>query len=231
MPLQDIETLLETHSAEPPKRVAQHRLAYEVISAVHGEKLAKEAQMHHNLLFPRPKVAKSSEDTVSVNTDVNPLLNPLAPQTTASNMPSAHLVLPRCLVYNQPIARLLHSAGLVSTRSEGHRLAVKQAAYIGSKPGNSGTMGDQLEYTPVANWTPETTEKYVIDGDLLILRVGKWKIKIIKVISDEEFLRQGLDAPGWKEARESLREGGQIVEWKSRVPQRKGAARLGGRAS
>ena len=60
-------------------------------------------------------------------------------------------------------------------------------------------MGDQLEFSPALNWHADETEKYIIDGDLLILRVGKWKIKIVKIVSDEEFERLGLTAPGWKE--------------------------------
>lgn len=215
MPIEDIENLLETHSAEPPKRVAQHKLAYEVISAIHGENRAKEAMTQHGVLFPKREAAKSAEAIVSVDTDVSPLLNPLAPHTTASNTPFAHLLLPKSLVYNQPISRLLHSAGLVTSRSEGHRLAGKRGAYIGSKPGNSGTMGDQLEYTPVTNWDPKNTEKYIIDGDLLILRVGKWKVKIIRVVSDEEYERKGLNAPGWKEETTSARHRDQLVPWES----------------
>jgi len=49
------------------------------------------------------------------------------------------------------------------------------------------------------NWNPQETEKYIIGDDLLILRVGKWKVKIVKIISDEEFEKKGLTAPGWKE--------------------------------
>ena len=60
-------------------------------------------------------------------------------------------------------------------------------------------MGDSLEFSPALNWHADETEKYVIDGCLIILRVGKWKVKIVKIVSDDEFERLGLTAPGWKE--------------------------------
>ena len=49
------------------------------------------------------------------------------------------------------------------------------------------------------NWNPNETEKYVTEGELLVLRVGKWKVKVVKIVSDEEFDAMGLDAPGWQE--------------------------------
>lgn len=73
---------------------------------------------------------------------------------------------------------------------------MKGGAYIGSRPGNSGTMGDQLDYTPIKNWDMKETRKHIIDDSLLILRVGKWKVKLIRLVSDEEFERLGLSYPG-----------------------------------
>ena len=63
-------------------------------------------------------------------------------------------------------------------------------------------MPDMLTYTPILNWNPKETEKYVIEGELLVLRVGKWKVKVIKIVSDEEFDAMGLDTPGWQEFKE-----------------------------
>lgn len=200
MPINAIENIVREHENQPSKRIAQHKLAYEVLEIIHGKEAAKEAEKQHGLVFQgQPVTKKPADGILQSNEDINPQLNKHAPQITAANTPSHHILLPKSLVYNQAMARILYSAGLVSSRSEGHRLASKQGAYVGSRPGASGTMGDQLEFTPVANWFPKDTEKYVIDDDLLILRVGKWKLKIIKIVSDEEFERQGLTAPGWKE--------------------------------
>jgi tyrosyl-tRNA synthetase len=34
---------------------------------------------------------------------------------------------------------------------------------------------------------------------VLVLRTGKWNVKLIEVISDVEYEQKGLSAPGWEE--------------------------------
>ena len=201
MPLEQISSIMTEHNSQPSQRIAQRKLAFDVLDIVHGEELAREAEQQHSLVFKSPhKPALSAAlEPGAKPVDINPLVNPDAPITTPNNAPSPHMVLPKSLVYNTPIARILHSAGMVASRSEGHRLIAKKGAYVGSRPGASGTMGDQLEFSPAHNWLSTDTEKYIIDGSLLILRVGKWKVKIVKIVSDEEFERLGLSVPGWKE--------------------------------
>jgi tyrosyl-tRNA synthetase len=31
------------------------------------------------------------------------------------------------------------------------------------------------------------------------LKLGKWKLRVVNIISDEQFKEQGLTAPGWEE--------------------------------
>lgn len=118
---------------------------------------------------------------------------------THINAPSPHVVLPRSCVVGRSMPSLLWSAGLVNSKKEGKRLANAQGAYIGSKADGTGNMGDELSFTPVKDWKPERTEGFIIDGNLLILRAGKWKLKIVKIVSDKEFMKMGLDCPGWME--------------------------------
>lgn len=66
-------------------------------------------------------------------------------------------------------------------------------------------MPDQVDFVSIKHWFPEEIQKYIIDGDLLILRVGKWKVKIVKIVSDEEFEKMGGTAPGWEERLEEQR--------------------------
>lgn len=189
---------MQEHESQPSKRIAQRKLAFDVLELIHGAPAAKEAESQHGLVFHPPPIAKTATGDSQKLEDINPLLNPNAQPTTAMNAPSPHLVLPKSLIYKQPFSRVLYAAGLVSSRSEGHRLVSKKGAYVGSKSGGGGSMGNQLEFTPIHNWNPDDTEKYVIDHDIIILRVGKWKVKIVKIISDEEFEKQGLTAPGWE---------------------------------
>ena len=213
MPTHDINSLMAEHEQQPSKRIAQSKLAREVLEIIHGLAIANEAEAQHALLF-RPKAVSMPSDIegsehgldadaiTSKNgkpMDISSALNKYAIHTTAANAPSHNVILPRSLVIHQPIARVLWSAGLVASKSEGHRLAAKKGAYIGSRPSASGTMSDHLDFSPCMNWNPADTEKYLIGDDTLILRVGKWKVKIVKIISDKEFEERGLTAPGWKE--------------------------------
>ena len=189
-PLDALDTIMEEHDKAPHKRIAQHKLAQEVLKLVHGEKVANEAEQEHRGLFQKSSTPEPNQSTDHA-TNAAPLLN-------RDKAPTNSLVLPRSLVYGRRIPHVLYHAGIVSSRSDGHRLVTKKGVYLGARPGASGTMGQQVDYSPAANWEGTETEKYII-GDRLIIRIGKWNVKIIKIISDEEFEKQGLFAPGWKD--------------------------------
>lgn len=203
MPLPQIQEIMDEHLKDPSKRHAQHALARDVVEMVHGAKEANDAEASHRMLFGD---RSRQERPALVSGDLNNSLNEKAPQTNSSNMPSVNIVLPHSLVYNQSMARILYAAGLVSSKSEGHRLASNQGAYVGSRADGTGRMRDDLSFTPVKLFKPYQTKDYIIDGDLLILRVGKWKLKVIKIISDEEFTRRGLNAPGWEDLENEVEE-------------------------
>lgn len=188
---------MEEHNKAPSKRIAQHKLAQEVLRLVHGEKLAREAEQEHRKIFDKSYSPKTQTDE-----DMNPstsYANKAMPFTSEDNAPTHSLVLPKSLVYNQPISRVLYHAGLVASRSEGQRMVQKKGAYLGARPGGTGTMGQQVDFSPAATWDGKETNKYIIGGNTLIIRVGKWNVKVIMIISDEEFEEKGLSAPGWKE--------------------------------
>lgn len=202
-------------AATPSKRPAQRRLARDVIELIHGVAEANAVEKQAEMLFApsTASIPQSADPPIStnaanksrgINTNINASLNRHAPQVHQNNAPEAHINLPRSLIDNRPIARILYAAGLVSSFSEGHRLANHGGAYIGSRPGGGGDMPDQVDYVSVKNWFPEEIQKYIIGGDLLILRVGKWKVKVVKIISDEEFEKIGGTAPGWEERKEEL---------------------------
>ena len=203
-PLNELEKLMEEHNKDASKRVAQHKLAKEVLRIVHGQKIAEDTEQEHRSLFKKPSTslpqmpAKANRESPA---DVNRVLNETAPIVNADSPPFHSLTLPKSLVYNQPISRVLYHAGMVASRSEGHRMIVNKGAYLGARPGGTGTMSDQVDWTPATNFEGKETENYIIGGDTLVMRVGKWKVKIIKIISDEEFEEQGLMAPGWEEMR------------------------------
>ncbi|KAI9784914.1 MAG: tyrosyl-tRNA synthetase [Peltula sp. TS41687] len=193
LPTTQIGSIMTEHEVDPRQRKAQHVLAREFVEMVHNPEDARKAELEHRSIFR----SHSSSSATHASPDTKPPSGPIP--VTSNTTFSVNVTLPESLVHNQPPARVLYFAGLVSSRSEGHRLAQSKGAYIGSSTSDVGKMGDSLSFVPVSLWDPTKTKQYLIDGSLLILRVGKWKVRVVKVISDEEFERLGLDAPGWEE--------------------------------
>ena len=218
MPIQAIDSIMSEHNEDPSKRIAQRRLAHEALEIIHGEEETKAVEEQHGLLFPKSKTAirkgaraanpRPSADAKPIThkpprwaNDQNPLLNPYA--GPAKPTPAGQVILPRSLVVSQQIGHVLFAAGLVSSRSEGHRLIAAKGAYIGSVAGpEHRAMPDHVEFTPIKNWEDGYINKFIINDNLMILRAGKWRVRVIKIVEDEEFEKLGLDVPGWKEWKE-----------------------------
>ena len=212
LPMSVIKSTMEQHEQDPSKRVAQHKLAYDFVDLVHGLGNAQEAERQHGRIFgkqlsvkdlraPVKKGEATEVGKAGYSTDINPSLNKYASQTNVENVGPKRMTLPASLVMDRPLSNVLWSAGLVTSRGEGQRLISNRGAHVGATSDISGReMGDGLSFSPIRTWQPSETSRFIIDGNLLILRVGKWKMKIIDIVSDEEFEASGLTAPGWKEA-------------------------------
>ncbi|KAK4158703.1 mitochondrial tyrosine--tRNA ligase [Cladorrhinum sp. PSN259] len=192
-PLEKIKEVMDQHVESPEQRHAQHFLAFEVTRLVHGEADAHRAQREHQQMYgKRP----NPEDEWEYEAADGP--------TTLNNAPRIDMILPESLIMGSSIGRILFAAGLVRSTSEGHRIAVQKAAYIGGMPGHSRQMTHEarvmdpgeLTFTPVHLWYPKDTQNYLIDGKLLILRKGKHNIRVIKMVSDEEYKASGETYPG-----------------------------------
>lgn len=230
------------HNKDPPKRLAQHTLAREFIHLAHGVEGVRDAEAQHNKFMlaskhpnlsnllsgsqsppsedsgpeNAPEAKKSKKDMNDIKNFVTHRVNKHAPPNNR-NAPTAmqQLVLPKSLIWMQPVAKVFYSAGLVTSRSEGHRLCQNQGGYIGRLPSDRQTMGDALSFYPAKLQDPHRTWNNVIrdrerdsrspmdkDGEegILILRAGKWNVRIIRIVSDEKFKTLGLpDPPGWRE--------------------------------
>lgn len=211
LPLPKIAEIMEEQNKDPSQRVAQHALAYEFVHLVHGKGEADAVALQHRQLFrprsstgePTPLIPSKPPAGPHPQSPVFGMITPesgnkWAPQTNFANMAGSKVILPRSLVYNQPFNKILWSAGLVSSKSEGHRVIVNNGARVGHRAGG-GTMSDDLSFTPIKTWTVDRTEEFIVEGNLLMLRMGKWKFKTVHIISDKEFRERGLSAPGWAE--------------------------------
>lgn len=64
-------------------------------------------------------------------------------------------------------------------------------------------MPDELKFVKIAGTDAAYSARMLIDGgESVILRAGKSRVRVVRVLTDEEFERRGLDAPGWREFRE-----------------------------
>lgn len=204
---------MEAHNQDPSKRGAQHILASEFVEFIHGAPIARDMDRQVLALFgngrpdvapPPPKVKPEGPpekyESRFKEFQNRAAGNKYAPQTNFANMTSIRVTLPRSLVVGRTFNKILHSAGLVASRSEGHRLILNNGALVGCraegpKPGKP--MPDDLQFIPISQWHASETKNFIVDDDYMLLRVGKWKYKFVTIVSDEEFQRRGLDCPGW----------------------------------
>ncbi|KAB5578438.1 tRNA synthetases class I-domain-containing protein [Coniochaeta sp. 2T2.1] len=191
LPMEDIKAVMEQQSEDPSKRAAHHLLAFNVVSLVHGEQAAKEAQMQHQSMYAKSPAGQAWD--YSPPADGQP--------TTPNNAPRVDMILPESVILGKSISSILYAAGLASSRADGQRLAVQKAAYVGGSPGqkssvNKGMVAGQLTFTPVSVWHPDDTKNFLIDGKLLILRKGKHNVRVIEMVSDEEYAKSGQTYPG-----------------------------------
>ncbi|KAL1961046.1 hypothetical protein VTO42DRAFT_4934 [Malbranchea cinnamomea] len=203
-PIPEIEKIMETHNQDPSKRVAHHKLASNFVELVHGPQIAQQVEQQHRLIFSPGSITSANlplkqEQKTGKTGAINTAVDKTAPQVNAFSGLSPHVTLPRSLVVGQFFHKVLYHAGMVASKAEGHRLIVNGGAHVGSMADATQEMGDALSYVPIKTWPANVTEKFIIDNQLMILRVGKWKVKIIRIVSDEEFEAMGLTAPGWKE--------------------------------
>ena len=219
LPTDSIRQVMIKHSQDKSKRVAQHLLASEFVELIHGRAEAARTKEQHEKSFGKEvsidslredadAAAASTTQTNDTNKtdsettvpgDWNNSLNKYARPTHRENAPSLHLMLPRSVMMGRSFPSILHSAGMVSSRSEGHRLIQNQGCHIGGRAGEkkrASPMGDSLSFKPIQQGEALNEHDHIVDGELIILRVGKWKMKIIKIVSDEEYAQSGQTCPG-----------------------------------
>lgn len=199
LPTADIERLMVKHAQDPPQRIAQHTLAFEVLSLVHGADVAIREQQQHKFMYSKGSGTQFVGVTPEAVQDTSATYKAVEGRpTTLNNAPKMDMQLPEHLIYNQGIARILYAAGLASSVSEGHRIARASGAYVAAAPGKDmrGLVPGNLDWTPVKLWYPQDVPKFLIDGRVLIIRKGKHNVRIIEVVSDKEWQDSGKAYPG-----------------------------------
>jgi tyrosyl-tRNA synthetase len=202
LPLRDIQKLIEEHQRDPPKRLAHHTLAFEVLSLVHGADVAIRERQQHQMIFGgggdaitlpvgmRPAGESDGETSPYKAVEGHP--------TVLNNAPKIEMQLPDELVRGKSMAKIIYAAGLTQSISEAHRLVAANGAYIGAAPGdqNRPLIPGNLTWTPVKLWVPGDVQKYLIDDKVILLRKGKHNVRVIEVVDDETWKNSGKTYPG-----------------------------------
>ncbi len=169
---------MEEHQLNPGERKAQHLLASEVLELVHGREEASKTRAEHEA-SRNPTLATFSGPSHSTS-------SPGPFERTAQN---DRIQLPKSLVVNTPFARILYHAGLVSSKSEGARLIAKGGVYVASS-----TDDENLVWTQIKDQKPEDVASLLLDR-LLMLRLGKWKVRTIEIVDDYPAEKEADESP------------------------------------
>jgi len=203
-------------------------LAHGASSAMRAEKAHKEAFSDGTYTFSLSALRKSLDDIstedTSSNQSIKPELNSQtlnilaykkslvakagAQITSAASTESAKstkndaniITLPDTLLQMGSFPRVLYAAGLVTSASEGHRLIKSKGAYVvlpnsGSVENPNGLAWEQIP-TSISETDPN---HYLIDWEALVIRSGKSKIQVVRIVQEQRFEAEGLSFPGWEE--------------------------------
>lgn len=184
LPIPKIQSVMEQHNADRSKRTAQHTLAFEFVSLIHGSQKALQEAQQHSFRFggELPNIVKEPSAESGI--------------ITFNNRPRSDIKLPRSVMKLSP-AKILYAAGLAPSAAEGQRLVKQQGAYVAAQPGQKrGLVPGNLDWTPMKMWFPEETSKFLIDDRVLILRKGKHNVRIVELVEEDEWKASGEFYPG-----------------------------------
>lgn len=183
--LDAITTAMQIQSHGPSARHAQHLLAHEFVSLVHGSEAATRARHQHTQLFGGRRKHSSSSSSDCASIPSNDSLQSESESKVGINIPSPlaslapDLTLPRSSVLHQPLAHVLVLAKMASSRGEGQRLLESGGVYRGQQT----VSGLDFE-KKVGGRAEVVQEEDLVEGKMLVLRTGKKSVKVIQVVED-----------------------------------------------
>lgn len=159
------------HNLNPGKRKAQHLLASEVLELVHGREEASKTQAEHQAMR-NPSFSSGSEHKSNSN-------------ESTSGSQQQRMILGRSQVQGIPLYRVLHNAGLAATKSEAARLVSTGGVYVATKSSGNGQSGsgEETSFVQLKDSQAVDVDQFLVN-DQLILRLGKWKVRVIQVVEN-----------------------------------------------
>ncbi|KAJ8110290.1 hypothetical protein OPT61_g6831 [Boeremia exigua] len=223
LPLDQISLLVEKQRKDASKRIAQHVLAKEIVELAHGAADAKKAETAHKEAFSHGTntfslgalrntlgTADPSAGLGAQKQNLSPFdfqlleykrayaasstIQPTSTSSTSSQTKQESVItLPLSILQPGSFPRVLHAAGLASTKSEAHRLIAKKGAYVVVPNSGSVESPTSLRWMPIESSSTVNPQHYLIDFEALVLRSGKSRIQVVKIVNDEQFEKLGLD--------------------------------------
>ncbi|RYN39830.1 Tyrosine--tRNA ligase [Alternaria arborescens] len=215
LPLDSIALLMARQAQDPSKRLAQHILAREIVELAHGAAAAQQAITAHkdafgqgahtfSLLSLRNSIAEHKGTVVAAKEGMGKMDKELfeykkayaASSTTQSvsdttseqqkNVNENIVTLPLSMLQPGSFPQILYAAGLASSKSEANRMIANNGAYVvvpNSGPSENPTALKWSRIKPEKDVDPN---HYLVDWEALVLRSGKTKIQICRVVRDDK---------------------------------------------
>ena len=152
LPLSEIVKVAHAHTANPGSRTARNLLAKEAVTLIHGIEKASEAEFVTNLLFP-----VDGEKSLSAAEII-------------SVWGDRVIKIPKREVVGEMIAKLARRVGAVKTRGAAENII------------KGGGMYHGLNSEKISDGMATVQEGWLVDGEILLLRVGKGKFTVIQAI-------------------------------------------------
>ncbi|KAF2752058.1 hypothetical protein M011DRAFT_394506 [Sporormia fimetaria CBS 119925] len=218
-PSDEINLAMRAQEADPSKRIAQHLLAKSVVELAHGANAAVEAEQVHKSIFagrstitfdksalggsitsrgiPAPQLSKEQASLLEHKLRFAGKAKPSSTAAEAGDgLTGLTVHLPESVVQSaSDFSQVLLAAGLVSSKSAGRRLIDSRGAYV-VVPRSSDT-----EDKNILNWSPiepqHTPKDFVIQHSerFVVVRYGKSKLRICRLIDEWKFKRKGRVLP------------------------------------
>jgi len=208
---ESIAEVMAEHTKDQRRRVPHHLLAFEVLSLVHGPEVAVREQQQHSAIFGKTdaearmmleRLQAQPDTTTAPTVDEFGMVAapPLPGIITPNNAPRMDVQLPRSIFFGESVSlpKILHAASMVESRSEGQRAIKNGGIYIAAAPGDMkrSLLPGNLDWTPAKLFFAEDIQKFIIDDKVLIIRRGKHHVRILEIVTDEEYEQSGKQYPG-----------------------------------
>ncbi|KAF2741269.1 tyrosyl-tRNA synthetase-like protein [Polyplosphaeria fusca] len=167
-----------------------------------GHTQSNDIQSRTERLQKHGRDAQLTEYRIAYAASSGPQHNQTKTSDSRSNPLDKVITLPRTLFRSGSFPQVLVAAGFASSKSEAHRMMKGRGVYVVVP--NSGTAENPtaLKWEPIPEQQSELDPtQYLVDWEFLVLRHGKSKIQVCKVISEQDFDAQGLTCPGWEDFR------------------------------